>query len=66
MRRLRWAGHVDIMGTGSSTFKITGEIPLEKSRRRCEDNIRIKLKETGVNMRNWLVSADSSGYWRTL
>ena len=42
-RRLRWAGHVTIMEKGRSAFKIltgkpTGNGPLGRPRRGCEDN----------------------------
>ena len=49
-RRLRWAGHVDRMEEGRSTFKIltdkpTGRRPLGRPGHRWEDNIRMNLKE---------------------
>ena len=55
-RRLTWAGHVVRM-EGRSAFKIltdtsAGKRPLERSRRRWEDNIRKDLKEIGINTRN--------------
>ena len=31
-----------------------------------EDNIRMYLNEIGVNMRNWVVSAQGKNYWRVL
>jgi hypothetical protein len=37
------------------TDKPTGKNPLGRSRRRWEDNIRIDLKEIGINMRNCVV-----------
>ena len=56
-RRLRWAGHVDRMEEGRSAFKIltgkpTRKRPLGRPRRRLEDNIRMGLKEIGINTRN--------------
>ena len=33
---------------------------------RKEDNIRIDLKEIGINIRNWVDSAQDSDYWRVL
>ena len=56
-RRLRWAGHVARMEEGKSAFKIltgkpTGKRPLGRPRHRWEDNIRMDLKEIGINMRN--------------
>ena len=67
-RRLRWAGHVARMEEGRSAFKIltgtpTGKIPLGRPWRRWEDNIRIDLKEIGINMRNWVDSAQDKDYW---
>ena len=43
----------------SSAFKIltgtpAGKRPLGRPRRRWEDNIRIDLKEIGINTRNWV------------
>ena len=60
-RRLRWAGHVARMEESRSPFKIltgtpVGKIPLGSSRRRLEDNIRVDLKEIGINTRNWVNS----------
>ena len=56
-RRLRWASHVAKVGEGRTAFKILigkpkGKIPLGKPRGRWEDNIRMDLKEVGINMRN--------------
>ena len=53
-RRLRWAGHVARMGgEGRSAFKIltgkpSGKRPLERPRRRWEDNIRMDHEEIGI------------------
>ena len=49
----RWAGHVARMEEGRSALKIlagkpTGNRPLGRPRRRWEDNIRIYLKEIGI------------------
>jgi hypothetical protein len=70
-RRLRWAGHVSRMHEGRSAFKIltgktTGKVPLGRSRRRWEGNIRMKLQETGINARNRVDSAQDRNYWRAL
>ena len=59
------------MEEGSSAFKIlrgtlTGKRPLGRPRRRWEDNIRIDLKEIGINTRNWVDSAQDRDYWRAL
>ena len=50
-RRLMWARHETRMVEGRSAFKIlTGKKPLR--RRRMEDNIRMDLKEIGINTGN--------------
>ena len=54
-----------------SAFKIltgipTGKRPLGRPRRRWEDNIRMDLKQIGVNMRNWVDSAQDRDFWRAL
>ena len=56
--RLRCAGHVARMEEGRSVFKIltvthAEKRPLGSPRRRWKDNIRMDLKEIGINMRNW-------------
>ena len=66
-RRLRWEGHVTRVEDGRSAFKIlagkpTGERPLGRPRRRWEDNIRMDLKEIGINTRNCV----DKDYWRDL
>ena len=70
-RRLRWAGHVARMEEGRSAFKIlagkpTGKRPLRRPRRRWEDNIRMDLEEIGINVGNWVDSAQDRNYWRAL
>ena len=44
------------------------ERPLRRPGRRriWEDNIRMYLKEIGINTRNWVDSAQDSDYWRVL
>ena len=47
------------MEEGRSAFKIltgipTGKRPLRMPRCTWEDNIRMELKEIGINMRNWV------------
>ena len=56
-RRLRWTGHVARMEESRSAFKMltgkpTGKRSLGRPRRRWEDNIRMDLKEIGINTRN--------------
>ena len=70
-RRLRWAQHVPRMEEGRSAFKIltgkpTEKRPLGRPRRRWEDNIRMDLEEEGINVGNWVDSAQDRNYWRAL
>ena len=64
---MRWAGHVVIMEEDRSVFEIlsgtpTGKRPLGRSRSRWEDNIRMDLKEIGINTRNRVDSAQDRDY----
>ena len=68
---MRWAGHVARMEEGRSAFKIltgkpTANIPLGRPRCRCEDNIRMDLKEIGINTKNWVDLAQDRCYWEPL
>ena len=59
------------MEEGKITFKILtgkpmGKRPLGRIRQRWEDNIRMDLKEIGINTRNWVDSAQDRDYWRAL
>ena len=59
------------MEEGRSAFKIltgksTGKIPLGRPRHRWKDNIRMEFKEIGINMRNWVDSAQDREYCRAL
>ena len=69
-RRLISVGHVARM-EGRSAFNIltgtpAGKIPLGRPSQRWEDNIRMDLKEIGINTRNWVDSANDRDYWRAL
>ena len=70
-RRLRWAGHVARMEEGRSALKIltgtpAGKILLGRPRHRWEDNIRMDVKEIGINMRNWVDLAKNKDYGELL
>ena len=47
------------------TGKLKGKRSTGSPRRRWEENIRMYLKEIGINTRNWIDSALSEDYWRT-
>ena len=70
-RRLRWAWHVARMEEGRTAFKLltgthAGKRPLGRPRRRWEDNIRMDVKETGINAGNWVDLTQDRYYWRAL
>ena len=60
------------MEEGTSAFKIltgtmTGKRPLGRRRRRWEDNIRMNIREIGINIpRNLVDSAQDTDCWRAL
>jgi hypothetical protein len=61
-RRMRWAGHVARMGEGRGVYRVLvgrpeGKRPLESPTLRWKDNIKMDLREIGINGRtgfNWL------------
>ena len=66
--KIKRANRVDRMGDGRSAFKIvTGKPTRKKSlgrpRSRWEDNIKIQLREKGVNISNGFDSAQDRDYW---
>ena len=48
------------------TGKLRGKGPLRRPRCRWEDNIRMNLKEIGIDTRNWIDSAQDRDYCRAL
>jgi hypothetical protein len=42
-----------------------GKRPLGRSRRRWEDNIKLDLRETGIDEANWIRLAQDRVQWRT-
>ena len=59
------------MEEGRRAFKIltgkpTGKRSLGRPRSRREDNIRMDLKEIGIDTRNWVDSSQDRDYWRAL
>jgi hypothetical protein len=58
-RKMRWAGHVARMTEGRSVYRVLvrrpeGKRPLGRPRRRWEDNIKMDLRETGIDGANWI------------
>jgi hypothetical protein len=68
-RRMRWAGHVVRMGEGRGVYRVLvgrpeGKRPLGRPRRRWEDNIKIDLREIGIDGANWIQLARDRVQWR--
>jgi hypothetical protein len=58
-RRMWWAGHVARMGKGRGIYRVLvgkpeGKRPLGRPRRRWEDNIKLDLREIGIDGANWI------------
>jgi hypothetical protein len=58
-RRIRWARHVARMGEGRGVYRVLvgrseGKRPLGRPRRRWEDNIKLDLREIGIDGANWI------------
>ena len=41
-----------------------GKRPLGRPRRRCEDNIKMDLREVGLDPGDWINLAEVRGQWR--
>ena len=70
-RRMRWAGHVPLMGEERGVYRVLvgileGMRPLGRPRRRWADNIRMDLQEVGCVCRDWIGLAQDRDRWRTL
>jgi hypothetical protein len=58
-RRMRWAGHVARMGDGRCVYRDfvgrpEGKRPLGRPWCRWEDNIKLDLREIGIDGENWI------------
>jgi hypothetical protein len=67
-RRMRWAGHVALMGEGRGVYRVLvgkpeGKRPLGRPRRRWEDNINMDLREIGIDGGNWIRLAQDRVQW---
>jgi hypothetical protein len=68
-RRMRWAGHVACMGEGRGVYSVLvgrpeGKTPLGRPRRKWEDNIKMDLREIGIDGANWIQLAQDRVHWR--
>jgi hypothetical protein len=68
-RRMRWTGHVTRMGERRGVYRVfvgrsEGKIPLGRPGRRWEDNIKMDLREIGLDVANWTQLAQDRVQWR--
>jgi hypothetical protein len=68
-RRMRWAGRVARMGERRGVNRVLvgrpeGKRPLGRPRCRLEDNIKMYLREMGINGANWIQLAQDRVQWR--
>jgi hypothetical protein len=68
-RRMRWAGHMARMGEGRGVYRVlVGRLenkrPLGRPRHRREDNIKMDLREIGIDGANWIRLARDRVQWR--
>jgi hypothetical protein len=69
-RRMRWMGHVARMGEVRGAYILVGrpegKRPLERPRRRWEDNIKMDLREIGFVDVDWIHLSQDRDRWRAL
>jgi hypothetical protein len=58
-RRMWWAGYGARMGEGRGVYRVLvgrpeGKRPLERTRRRWKDNIKMDLREIRIDGANWI------------
>jgi hypothetical protein len=68
---LRWAGHVACIGERRGAYrslvgKPEGRRPLGRPTRRCEDGIKMDLREAGWGSMDWINLAQDRDRWRAL
>jgi hypothetical protein len=70
-RRMRWAGHVALMGEGTGVYRVLvgkpgRKRPLGRSRRRWADNIKMDLHKVGCRGMDWIEVAQDRDRCRAL
>jgi hypothetical protein len=68
-RRMRWMGHVARMGEGRGIYRVLVgrpecKRPLGRPRHSWEDNIKLHIREIGIDGSNWIQLAQYRVRWR--
>jgi hypothetical protein len=68
-RRMRWAGHVARVEEGRGVYRVLvgrteGKRPLGRPRLRWKDNIKIDLREMGIDGANWIRLVQDRVRWQ--
>jgi hypothetical protein len=68
-RRMGWVGHVARRGEGRGVYRVLvgrpeGKRPVGRRRRRWEDDIKMDLREIGIDGANWIRLARDRIQWR--
>jgi hypothetical protein len=68
-RRMRWAGHVALIGEGRGVYRVLvarpeDKRPLGRRRSRWEDNIKMDLREIEIDGTDWIQLAQDRVQWR--
>jgi hypothetical protein len=66
---MRWVGHVARIGEGRGVYRFLvgrpeGKRPLGRPRHGWEDNIKMDLREIGIDEANWIQLAQDRVQWR--
>jgi hypothetical protein len=70
-RRMKWAGHVACMEEGRGVYRVLvgrpeSKRPRRRPRRRWDDNIKMDLREKGIDGANGIELAQDRVQWGTL
>jgi hypothetical protein len=70
-RRMRWAGHVARMGAKKNAYRILvgnpeGKRPLGRPTRRWVGNIKMQLREIGLDGMEWIELHQNRDQWRAI
>jgi hypothetical protein len=66
---MRWAGHVGRMGERRGVYRVLvvrpeGKRPLGRRRSRWEANIKMNLRDIGLDEANWIQLTQDRVQWR--